>query len=59
MGLPAVDCGWNRPALGTVGLSIGGEGFDEQFVDQLLGGAPIEEVRRHREEWLALVSSVQ
>ena len=55
LGLPAVDCAWNRPALGTLGLTISDEGFDEQFVDQLLGGTCIEEVRRNRERWLDLV----
>jgi hypothetical protein len=42
--------------MGTLGISIGDEGFDEQFVDQLIGGAPIEEVRRNRDRWLELVA---
>jgi hypothetical protein len=56
MGYPAENFGWKRPAMGTVGLTISNEGLDEQFVDQLLGGAPIEEVRHNRDRWLELVT---
>ena len=53
-GYAALHCDWRRPALGTVGLTIEGEGFDEQFVDQLLAGTPMDEVRCKRNEWLAM-----
>jgi hypothetical protein len=32
-GYAALHCDWRRPALGTVGLTLDGEGFDEQFVE--------------------------
>jgi hypothetical protein len=56
MRYPAENPGWKRPAVGTVGLTISEEGFDEQFVDQFLGGASIEEVRSNRDRWLDLVA---
>jgi hypothetical protein len=54
-GYAALHCDWRRPALGTVGLTLDGEGFDEQFVDQLLIGTAIVEVRRNRNEWITVM----
>jgi len=41
-----------RPKGNTEGLYIGDEFFDEQFVDQLIAGTPVEVVRDNRERFI-------
>ena len=56
MGHTVLDRDWSRPALGTVGLIVDGEGLDQRFLDQLVGGASFEEVLRDRDRWLEFVT---
>lgn len=41
-----------RPRANSEGLYVDGDFFDEQFVDQLIAGTPIETVRENRERFI-------
>jgi hypothetical protein len=47
-----------RPSANTEGLYIDGSFFDEQFVDQLIAGTPMEIVLDNRERFIRSIPTV-